>query len=136
MVIPMTGQAELVAARAVEQIGRNINLDPDFLQYIQLALIECCINAMEHSGSHERKIHVRCSASARELEIMIETPGRPFSPEGLQEPSPEQKLAAGQKRGWGLSIMRKILDEVRVERIQDRTRVTLVKKIKKSEVRK
>jgi anti-sigma regulatory factor (Ser/Thr protein kinase) len=67
---------------------------------------------------------------------MIESPGRPFSLDSLEESPTEKKMEAGQKRGWGFTLMRKIMDEVKVERVHDRTRVTLVKNIKKSEVRK
>lgn len=136
MVIPMSEQAELVAARAVDQIGKNINLEPDVMNYLQLALVECCINAMEHSGSYEKKIYLKFITSPQKLEIMIESPGRHFSLDSLKESPSDKKIAAGQKRGWGFTLMRKIMDEVRVERIHDRTRVTLVKKIKKSEVLK
>jgi anti-sigma regulatory factor (Ser/Thr protein kinase) len=136
MVIPMSGQAELVAASAVEQIGKNINLEPEVMHYLQLALVECCINAMEHSGSYEKKVYLKFLSSPQKLEVMIESPGRPFSLDSLEESPTEKKMEAGQKRGWGFTLMRKIMDEVKVERVHDRTRVTLVKNIKKSEVRK
>ncbi|MGE5299776.1 MAG: ATP-binding protein [Acidobacteriota bacterium] len=135
MVIPMTDQAELVAARAVEQIGKNLNLEPDLLNYIQLALVETCINAMEHSGSYEKKIYLTFLSTPGGLEITIESPGRPFSLDTLGESPVEEKLASGRKRGWGFTLIRKIMDEVRVERVHDRTRVTLVKKIRNKEAR-
>jgi anti-sigma regulatory factor (Ser/Thr protein kinase) len=136
MVIPMASDAELVAARAVEQIGRNLKIDPDLIDKIQLALIECCINAMEHSGSYEKKVFLKFGVSSERLEISIESPGRFFDPGQTGEQSTEEKLGAGTKRGWGLTLMRKIMDEVRVERIDERTRVILVKKIKPDEVLK
>lgn len=136
MVIPMTDNAELVAARAVEQIGKNINLGNDVLQYIQLALVECCINAIEHSGSYERKIYIRFIASSERLEIVIESPGKHFSLDSLKENTVEEKMATGQKRGWGYRLIRKVMDEVRVERANERTRVTLIKNIRDSEVLK
>jgi anti-sigma regulatory factor (Ser/Thr protein kinase) len=136
MVIPMTDQAELVAARAVEQLGKNINLEPDLLNYIQLALVETCINAMEHSGSYEKKIYLAFLSTPELLEITIESPGRYFSLDSLRESPVEEKLASGRKRGWGFTLIRKIMDDVRVERVNDRTRVTLVKKIRNKEALK
>ncbi len=133
MVIPMSEQAELVAARAVAQIGKNINLEPELMEYLQLALVESCINAMEHSGSYEKKIYLKFTTSPQRLEIAIESPGRHFALDSLKESPTEEKMAAGQKRGWGFTLMRKIMDDVRVERINDRTRVTLIKNIKRSE---
>ncbi len=136
MVIPMTDQAELVAARAVEQIGKNINLEPDLLNYIQLALVETCINAIEHSGSYEKKIYLTFLSTPEQIEITIESPGRSFSLDSLRESPVEEKLASGRKRGWGFTLIRKIMDDVRVERVNDRTRVTLVKKIRNKEALK
>jgi anti-sigma regulatory factor (Ser/Thr protein kinase) len=136
VVIPMVSDAELVAAKAIEQIGKNINLAQDVINQIQLALIESCINAIEHSGSYDRKIIIRFSVSPERLEIVIESPGRFFDPSTVKEPMIEEKLQSGNKRGWGLSLMRKIMDEVRVERADNLTRVILVKKIRPNEVRK
>jgi anti-sigma regulatory factor (Ser/Thr protein kinase) len=136
VVIPMVSDAELVAAKAIEQIGKNINLAQDVINQIQLALIESCINAIEHSGSYDRKIIIRFSVSPERLEIVIESPGRFFDPSAIKEPMIEEKLQSGNKRGWGLSLMRKIMDEVRVERADNLTRVILVKKIRPNEVMK
>lgn len=134
MVIPMRSDAELVAARAVEQIGKNLHLNPDVTNHIQLALIEACINAMEHSGSYEKKVFLKFTVSPERIEIAIETPGRPFEPDRGEGPTIEEKLGSEHKRGWGLKLMRTIMDEVKVERIGDKTRVVLIKKIKPDEV--
>jgi anti-sigma regulatory factor (Ser/Thr protein kinase) len=136
VVIPMISDAELVAAKAVEQIGKNINLDQEVINQIQIALIESCINAIEHSGSYDRKIIVRFSVSPERLEIAIESPGRFFDPSAIKEPVIEEKLRGGNKRGWGLQLMKKIMDDVRVERADDLTRVILVKNIRPNEVLK
>ncbi|MEW5743834.1 MAG: ATP-binding protein [Nitrospirota bacterium] len=134
MVIPMSSDAELVAARAVEQIGKNIHLNPDVTNHIQLALIEACINAMEHSGSYEKKVFLKFTVSPERIEIAIETPGKLFEPEFGEGVTAEDKLNTEHKRGWGLKLMRTVMDEVKVERIGEKTRVLLVKKIKPDEV--
>lgn len=130
IVIPMTADAELVVAKAVEQIGKNINLDSDFLNYLQLALIEVCINAIEHSGSYENKVFVKFNYRADRLNIVVENAGRPFSLETRREIPVEEKLRMGMKRGWGFKLVNSIMDDVKVERINDRTRVILTKIIK------
>ena len=136
MVIPMASDAELVVAKAFEQIGKNLNIDHELIKQIQLALIESAINAIEHSGSYEKKVGVKITASRSRLEMVIESPGRFFDPDKVEEPAAEEKLRAGHKRGWGLKMMRKIMDEVKVERIGENTRVILVKNISPSGVQK
>jgi anti-sigma regulatory factor (Ser/Thr protein kinase) len=134
MVIPMASDAELVAAKAVEQICKNINLSSDVTDQIQLALIESCINAVEHSGSYDKRIFLKFSVSPDKLEIIIESPGKFFQPD-IEEPLiTEKRLSSDSKRGWGFKLMRKIMDDVRIERLADRTRVILTKNIKPNEV--
>ena len=136
LVIPMSSNAELVVAKAVEQIGVNINLDSEFLNYLQLALIEVCINAMEHSGSYEKKVFLKFITRSDKLEIIIESSGRQFSADSLPEVPVAEKLRLGVKRGWGLKLVYSIMDSVKIERVNDRTRVILTKEIKDKEVLK
>ncbi len=134
MVIPMAQDAELVAAKAVEQICSSIHLRPDLIGQLQLAIIEACLNAMEHSGSYDKKVRLKFSASPELLEISIESPGRPFVPENVQEPSIPEKLGSKDKRGWGLRLMREIMDEVTFRPYEGGTRVILTRKITPNEV--
>ena len=136
LTIPMGSNAELVAAKAVEQIAKNINLDPELVNYLQLALIEICINAFEHSGSYEKKVFLKFITRPDKIEVIIESPGRQFSIGSLSEIPVEEKLMTGQKRGWGLRLVSGIMDNVKVERVNDRTRVILTKNIKGKEVLK
>jgi anti-sigma regulatory factor (Ser/Thr protein kinase) len=134
MVIPMSSDAELVVAKAVEQIGKNIHLDDEFLNYLQLALIEVCINAIEHSGSYEKKVFLKFTARADQIEIIVENAGRPFSLDARKEIPVEEKLRMGMKRGWGFKLVHSIMDDVKIERVNDRTRVILIKNIIAKEV--
>jgi anti-sigma regulatory factor (Ser/Thr protein kinase) len=133
LVIPMSSNAELVVAKAVEQIGRNMNLDSDFLNQLQLALIEVCINAMEHSGSYEKKVFLKFITGPEKLRIIIENSGRPFSLDARTDVPVEEKLRLGMKRGWGFKLVYAIMDSVKIERVNDRTRVVLTKEIKGKE---
>lgn len=134
LVIPMDANAELVVAKAVEQIGKNLNLDEEFLNHLQLALIEVCINAIEHSGSHEKKVFLKFITRPDKLEIIVENSGRFFSLDSQKDIPVEEKLRLGIKRGWGFKLVRAIMDDVKIERINDRTRVILTKKIMAKEV--
>ena len=135
LVIPMSSNAELVVAKAVEQIGINMNLDSDFLNHLQLALIEVCINAIEHSGSYEKQVFLKFITRPNKIKIIIENSGRPFSLDSLKELPVEEKLRMGMKRGWGFKLVYSIMDSVKVERVNDRTRVILTKEIKDKEIK-
>ncbi|MGO9107152.1 MAG: ATP-binding protein, partial [Dissulfurispiraceae bacterium] len=113
---------------------KNMNIAPDVIKHIQLALIETCLNAIEHSGSYDKKVTLKFTTLAERLEIMIECPGKFFDIENIEEVAVEEKLRSEHKRGWGMKLIRTIMDEVRIERIEDRTRIVLIKNIKPSEV--
>ncbi len=134
VVIPMAQDAELVAARAVEQLCSRINLKPDLVSQLQLAIIEACLNAMEHSGSYDKKVRLKFAINKERLEISIESPGKFFIPEGAGFPTVEEKLASENKRGWGLRLMRELMDEVSFHPTDEGTKVVLIKKITPNEV--
>ena len=130
MTIPMESDTELVAAKAIEQIGKNISLNPEVISQLQLALIEACINAKEHSGSYEKKISLKFNATPERVEMAIESPGKAFAPEPAgRKFTIEEKLKSEHKRGMGLKLMREVMDDIRVETVNGRTRVVLIKNI-------
>ncbi|MDP2269003.1 MAG: ATP-binding protein, partial [Deltaproteobacteria bacterium] len=91
---------------------------------------------IEHSGSYEKKIFLKFITRPDKLEIIIENSGWPFSADSLKEVPVEEKLRLGMKRGWGFKLVYSIMDSVKVERVNDRTRVILTKEIKEKEVLK
>ncbi len=126
--VPMSADAELVAARAVEQIAANMRFDTRAIQQIRLALIEACINAMEHSDSDERTVHLTMMAQRDRLLVLVRDFGRGFDPLAVPEPMIQQKLSRmGNKRGWGLMLIRRMMDEVVYEDVEVGTSLRMVK---------
>jgi anti-sigma regulatory factor (Ser/Thr protein kinase)/DNA polymerase III delta prime subunit len=126
LTVPMEGNSELVAAKALEQIGENLNLEPETISRLQLALIEAVINAKEHSGSYDKKISLRIIPTDHRIEIVVESPGKAFALDA-QENLKQPEEPAGRKRGMGFKLMREVMDEVKVERLDNISRVILVK---------
>jgi serine/threonine-protein kinase RsbW len=125
IVIPMdASDAELIAAHAVEEIARRHNLDARSINQIKTALIEACINASEHSLSPDRKIYQRFRIEDDRIVLTVSNRGlRLASRAGAEE-------AAEGRRGWGLKLMRKLMDEVTIERVDDGTRIVMTKYLK------
>ena len=129
MVIPMGEDTELIAAHAVEQIARRVNFRPAAINQIKTALVEACINAAEHSLSPDRKIYQRFRVEADKLIITVASRGVvPASPtnqngEGVELEKPDAKS----RRGWGLKLIRTLMDEVEFERVDDGTQIRMVK---------
>jgi serine/threonine-protein kinase RsbW len=135
MVIPMGDDTELIAAHTVEQIARRISFRPEAINQIKTALVEACINATEHSLSPDRKIYQRFRVESDRLVVTVSSRGVvPASLASQNGEGPEgNDLTEGTKeaRGWGLKLIRTLMDEVEFERVDDGTRLRMTKYLRK-----
>lgn len=129
MVIPNASDTELVAARAVEQICSGTGLGEEDARQLSTAIIEACINAMEHGGGQDDRVFLKCAVYPGRIEVAVESQGRPVDPATFLRKTGKMP-GLDQSRGRGFSLMSRFVDDVRVERIRDRTRVVLVKLIR------
>jgi anti-sigma regulatory factor (Ser/Thr protein kinase) len=53
LIIPMIPEMELTASTTAEAVAGFMKLDADTVDEIKLAIIEACINAIEHSSSED-----------------------------------------------------------------------------------
>ena len=136
IILPALSEVELVAARAVEEIGRKASIDEESINKIKMALIEACINALEY-GTKEGKVHIKVLLEDEEdgdgrVTIYVENEGGNVRPLYAMEPNLEEKFGSSYKRGWGFKLMRLLMDEVSFDRPSpSSTRLKLVKYIKR-----
>jgi serine/threonine-protein kinase RsbW len=127
MVVPMGEDNELIAAGTAEQIARRLTFRPEAINQIKTAIVEACINASEHSFSPDRKIYQRFRLESDRLVITISSRGIvPANLNGTKSGS-EVKEAAEERRGWGLKLIRTLMDEVEFERVDDGTSLRMTK---------
>jgi serine/threonine-protein kinase RsbW len=135
MVIPMGEDTELIAAQAVEQIARRVNFQPAAINQIKTALIEACINATEHSLSPDRKIYQRFRVENDKLVITVASrgvvPGSLADRNGQEGDGKDQKDDSRSRRGWGLKLIKTLMDEVEFERVDDGTQLRMTKYFRK-----
>jgi serine/threonine-protein kinase RsbW len=146
MILPMGGDYEVLAATTAEQIARRLSFRPEAINQIKTAIVEACINASEHSLSLDRKIYQRFRVENDKLVITIASRGIvPSNIEGLRGDFEEMQAASGtrssesgesaskfsdasdERRGWGLKLIKTLMDEVEFERVDEGTRLTMTK---------
>lgn len=135
MVIPMGEDTELIAAHTVEQIARRLDFQPEAISQIKTALVEACINASEHSLSPERKIYQRFSLESDKLVVTVSSRGVAIPPTANNSGGIAYENSNGRdstegsrgRRGWGLNLIRTLMDEVEFERVDDGTRLRMTK---------
>ena len=133
LVVPMGEDNELIAATAVEQIARRLNFQPTAINQIKTAIVEACINAAEHSFSPDRKIYQRFRVENDRLVITISSRGVvPSNLGGSQGTSLEVAQAGQERRGWGLKLIKTLMDEVEFERVDEGTSLRMTKYLRKS----
>jgi serine/threonine-protein kinase RsbW len=133
LVIPIENEAELIAARTVEQIARAADFDQEAINQIKTALIEACINAAEHSESPDRRIYQRFAIEDDRLIITVSNKGKTFGSKNNQSPPLIGVERATSKRGRGLQIIRALMDEVAFERTDDGASLVMTKLLKRPE---
>ena len=109
--IPMLPDMELTATTVAESLGAFIGLETTKIDEVKMALIEACINAFEHSRSHERRIDLSFKISDKALTITISDGGDGFDMDDALRRI-EEKRDKGEKRGWGLTLIGELMDEV------------------------
>jgi serine/threonine-protein kinase RsbW len=132
MVVPMGEDNELIAASTAEQIARRLMFRPEAINQIKTAVVEACINASEHSFSPDRKIYQRFRLESDRLVVTISSRG--IVPANLNGASSglETTEAAEERRGWGLKLIRTLMDEVEFERVDDGTSLRMTKYLRQS----
>ncbi|CAN5819506.1 hypothetical protein BH20ACI3_BH20ACI3_10420 [soil metagenome] len=130
MILPMGEDNELLAAATGEQIARRLNFGPEAISQIKHAIVEAHINAAEHSLSPDRKIYQRFRVENDKLIVTISSRG--VLPSNLaQNPArgtkEDETEAVKERRGWGLKLIRSLMDEVEFERVDEGTRLRMTK---------
>ena len=129
LTIPMHPSMELVAAQTASLLAEVTGFDEKCIDEIQLAIIETCINAFEHSKSDDRRVRIEFLINDNELALKIidHGVGFRFNPD---EPPPEDRSEPRKlrKRGWGLEIIKNMMDDFYVECGENETTITMVKK--------
>lgn len=132
VVVPMGEENELIAAGAVEQIASRLDFGREAINQIKTAVVEACINAAEHSFSPDQKIYQRFRVENDRLVVTISSRGIvPVKP-GLNLDDLAAQENKEERRGWGLKLIRTLMDEVEFERVDDGTSLKMTKYLHRS----
>ena len=126
MVIPVGEDTELIAAHALEEITRRYSFPAKTINQLKTALVEACINAAEHGLSPDRKIYQKFAVDNEKIVITISNRGLRITDKAATKPVNEIEPTQG-RRGWGLNLMRGLMDNVRIEAVDDGTRIVMTK---------
>ena len=126
LTLPVMDDMELAATKTAEVVAKRMGLDDIKTAEINMALIEACINAFEHSKSKEN-VYITYIIEEDNLVIKVGDRGVGFDDEVVAIPNIDEKINSDHKRGWGLKLMKELMDTVEFETTESGTTVTMTK---------
>jgi anti-sigma regulatory factor (Ser/Thr protein kinase) len=131
--LPVVPNVELVAAKAVETMGGALGMHRNRVEAASVAVVEACLNAMEHGGG---PMVVRLSSESgdtrQRLLVEVEDHGGGFPPQEGNRANSTRILGCASKRGWGLTLIRELMDEVQIRSEPGMTLVRMWKYVENS----
>lgn len=131
LTLPMLPDMEIAASKTATALAEFMEMSSDKIDEVRMAVVEACINSFEHSKADDRKVEIRFVVLGNDdperLQITIRDSGVGFAPDTLARPNIEEKLKAASKRGWGLTIIKGLMDEVEIHSGPEGTTVVMSK---------
>lgn len=128
--IPSEAEYIGVARHAVEFLATGMSLDPTTVQDVKLAVGEACNNAVRHGTPCTQhpcvNIIYTVSPDALQIEISNKLAGDEPCPTIIARPDHSKE------GGFGLYIMRKLMDEVNIEWEDHTATVRMVKRLNRA----
>jgi serine/threonine-protein kinase RsbW len=131
MTIPVAPEMEIVATAQAAALGEYIAMTRDKIDEVKLALVEACINAFEHADCRDEQLHLTFRLGGEKgrewLEVEVLDKGKGFDSSTVEAPSLEKTFQSHRKRGWGLQIIKSLMDEVDISSGKTGTRILMRK---------
>jgi serine/threonine-protein kinase RsbW len=127
LTIPILPDMEITATHTATSVAEYMKFDADRIDELKLALIEAIINSFEHSKSQDGKVRIKFLIGEDNLTVIIQDHGRGFDIQEIEKPEITKKLHASYKRGWGLTLIEKLMDTVYIESNEHGTTLVMSK---------
>lgn len=127
--VPSARGNERLAVQRVVAALRDVSISGDRLERLRTAVAEATMNAMEHGNDNrpELRVEVEVYAAPSAVLVRVSDRGGGPAPGDVEIPDIEAKLRGEQSpRGWGLFLVRNMVDDLRVTDHDDRHTIELV----------
>ncbi len=130
--LPSAEGNERMAMERVGAVIAPLTLSPARLDRLKTAVAEATMNAMEHGNSYreDQPVCLRVLAGRDQVHVQITDRGAALAAEPAELPDLEAKLAGLQSpRGWGLFLIKNMVDESRETSDGDRHTLELTMRL-------
>lgn len=129
LTIPSATQHLARARRFVEKHARECGLPEDVVDRFRLAVDEACTNVIEHAyfGDASKEIGITITATPDRFTVVIRDEGQSFQPQKYQSPNLVDLVHQRRDGGFGVHLMRRLMDRVEYRRRGAYNEVALTK---------
>lgn len=130
LTLPIRPNMEMTASKTATSLAESMGMSADKVDEVRMAVVEACINAFEHSRAEDGRVYITFEVlqKGKLLQITVEDNGVGFEPDELKTPKIEDKLKAARKRGWGIQIIKGLMDDVEIRSSDRGTSVVMRKR--------
>ncbi|GEM_PF-133747 len=121
-----------MAVDFVADAARSAGLDDRAVHHCQLVVDEACTNVVEHGYGEDGGDHfidLICVQDSSQFTMIIEDDSAAFDPTSAPDPDLTSPLADREPGGWGVYFIKKLMDRVNYERVDEHNRLTITKQI-------
>ncbi|NIR50103.1 ATP-binding protein [candidate division KSB1 bacterium] len=124
--IPSVLGYEKVAMESAAAVARLMGFHQSRVDDLRTAVSEACTNAMEHGNrlKKDTKVLVTLKASKKSLEVKVSDQGKSLKCESKVPKIDEQVNGCEDVRGWGMFLIKNLVDEVEFKNIPKQGNVT------------
>lgn len=97
---------------------------------ITLAVDEACTNIIKHAYEWKKgkPIHIQIGMRENEMLVSIIDEGKPFRSDLYKVPTTEEQLSRKKRSGYGILLIRKLMDHVEYRNRKSRNEIRMTKK--------
>ena len=132
LVIPARLQDVRNACDFVVEAAESAGLDERAVYHCQMAVDEALTNIIEHGFDYHGEnapIEIACQPDTEFFQIAIIDTSPAFNPLEHESPDPTEPLDSREPGGWGIYFIRRLMDDITYERLDDRNRLTMFKRL-------
>ena len=128
--VPSEPGNERLAMERVAEAVKELDLPAQRLERLKTAVAEATMNAMEHGNRYRPEVPVKIRVLASDADLLVhitDQGGSPVPDPDKEVPDLEAKLEGLQSpRGWGLFLIKNMVDEIRVSGNPDHHTIELI----------
>lgn len=125
LTLPKIQDIESVAICSVQFLCKAHGISDDISDQASILLSEAVINALEHVKKGREELFIELNLTSEELSMLIQDYGQGFDPTKVSNPDILEKMKSEYKRGWGLSLMKKMSDHFDIISNSSGTRIVM-----------